>query len=334
MPRGRHAGLVANYPETGKLFDSPDATQAPIPIPTGVSAAELVKNSYLHARSLAEAARQHEMQARHDVYEDDFRDEIEKRLKTQYEQENAKELTKVLDTTNNPLKRIVNEISTLYTRAPVWKFNEASASSTWREILEGANAGVFFPELNRLVNLLNNVLVFVRPHGDTLSFKMIMPYDATVGADPDDPSMPLAVMFRECDANSPNSLPRYHMWDRRPGMVGYRLFDEVGNPVREATNGTNPYEDEHGPVIPICAYHRRLPKPGSFWDQTSGDDLYELTIMLALWETWINHLFRTDSFMQKWTGGLIDAQGSQRGGPTAIMNLRSPDGSPVNVGEF
>jgi len=311
----------ADYYRTGHML-SPTSTLAPL---------RMVQDSLQMAKDIAEQTRQAEMQCRLDAFEDDYRDTLRSRIAATFERHNADELNKVLDSSNNPLKRIVNEISTIYTRPPVWKFDNDSTAATWREIMEGANADVVCPEINRMVNLLNDVLVYVRPCQNRLVLKLVLPQDATVWPDPDDPAMPLACMFREHDPTAPNSKPVYHMWDRREGSAGYRMFGVEGRLEKELPN---PYFDWDGrQVIPVAAYHRKFPV-WSFWDQTSGDDLYELTLMLAMWETWINHLFRTDSIRQKYATGQIDATADQQGGTTNLLSLRSPDGTPVSVGEF
>jgi len=314
-----------DYARTGHLFAG--STIAPLSL-------SIVLDSFRAAQDGAETSRKAEAQARLDVYEDDYAGEIRARIARAYEPANAAELEKVLDTTNNPLKRIVNEISTLYSKPPVWSFNDPSTGKTWRQILKRGRAGVVFPRLNRMVNLLNTAFIYVRPCGDALAFKIALPQDVTVVPDHDNPAMPLAVMMREIDPSTPRAEVVYHRWDRRPTspMFGYRKFDAKQREIPGSALPL-PYEDASGYVLPIVAYHREWPT-WSFWDSTSGDDLYELTMMVGMWETWINHLFRTDSARQKYATGQIVTTDGTVGGPDTVMQLRSPDGEAVQVGEF
>lgn len=315
----------APYVESGRLL-STESHLAPL-------AASMVQASFMAAKDLAEQQRKGEAESRLDAYEDDFRGVLRARISATYSKANADDLIKVLDSTNNPLKRIVNEVSVLYARPPVWKFQDKAAVEPWREVMEKGSASVVFPRLNRMVNLLNDVLVYVRPCRDGLAFKLVLPQDVTVWPDQDDPTMPLAAMFRELDPAAPSAKPTYHLWDRREGSAGYRMFDAELREVRGEAR-PNPYMDEAGrQIIPMVAYHRDWPT-WSFWDQTSGDDLYELTLMVGMWETWINHLIRTDSIRQKYVTGDLDSTGDQEGGTTSLLRLRSVLGQPVSVGEF
>ena len=310
--------MAGSYSETGRLF------------PNG-SATGLVVDSFMLAKDYAERARREEAQNRQDAYQDDFRDTLEERISQTFTGANAEELCKVLDTTNNPLKRIVNEVSVLYTQRPSRKLANDGATKLYREVLKRAGDGVVMPRLNRMVNLHNTVLVYVRPAFDSLTLRLILPQDCSVIPDPDDPTMPLFVEFRSCDPSAVNAKPEYYQFDRRPGSAGTRRYDANGKQI----GGTLPpqYFDGDRPLIPIVAFHREWPDY-SFWDSTSGDDLYELTIMVGMWETWINHLIRTDSFRQKYATGEVDVSVPQEGGPTSMVQVRSVQGSPVSVGEF
>ena len=310
--------MAESYVQTGRMFSSPDAKQA-------------VLDSYFTAKNYAEDQRRLESERRQDAYQDDYRDRLEARITETFTGANAEELCKVLDTTNNPLKRIVNEVSVLYTKRPARKLASPEATKLYRQILKRAGDGVVMPRLNRMANLHNTVLVYVRPAYDSLTMRLILPQDATVWPDPDDPTMPLCVEFRECDPAAPNAKPVYHQFDRRPGSAGYRKFNEQGKQI----GATLPpqYFDGDRPIIPIVAFHREWPD-ASFWDSTSGDDLYELTIMVGMWETWINHLIRTDSFRQKYATGEVDVSVPQEGGPNAMLSVRPLQGGSVNVGEF
>lgn len=293
----------------------------------------MVHGSFMAAKDWAERARQAEAEARQDAYHDDYRDVLSARITETFSGANAEELVKVLDTTNNPLKRIVNEVSVLYTKRPSRKLDGAPGSTAlYRQILKRAGDGVVMPRLNRMCNLHNTVLLYVRPAYDSLTLRLILPQDATVWPDPDDPTMPLCVEFRECDPAAPNAKPVYHQFDRRPGSAGYRKYDANGNEDKSAALPPQ-YFDGDRPLIPIVAFHREFPDY-SFWDSTSGDDLYELTIMVGMWETWINHLIRTDSFRQKYATGEVDVSTPQEGGPTGMLSFRPLQGGSVSVGEF
>lgn len=312
---------MATYTEPGRIL-GPYST-----------AAALVDSSFAMAKDWAERSRRDDAQRRQDAFQDDFRDVLRSRIEETFDNKsNVEDLCKVLDTTNNPLKRVVTELSVLYTQRPARRLATSDATKNYRELLKRAGDGVVMPRLNRMVNLHNTALVYVRPAYDSLTLRLILPQDACVWPDPDDPTMPLCVEFRECDPAAPNAKPVYHQFDRRPETAGYRKYDHLGNQNHAETRPPQ-YFDGDRPIIPIVAFHREWPDT-SFWDSTTGDDLYELTIMVGMWETWINHLIRTDSFRQKYATGEVDVSIPQAGGPSQIMQVRPVEGGSVNVGEF
>src|SRR5690349_20597894 len=180
------SSFLDNYEKTGHVFSEAEHT----------ASERLVRESFYGAKEDADAARRLEAERRLDAYEDDFRDVLKARISATYEQPNAADLVKVLDSTNNPLKRIVNEISALYAKPPIRKLAKDSDTATWRKVLKLAGERVVMPRLNRMTDLLNDCLLYVRPsQSGSLTLKLVLAKDCTVWPDPDDPTMPLCVEF-------------------------------------------------------------------------------------------------------------------------------------------
>lgn len=315
--------MAENYIETGRMF-GPKTEVAPVS-----TSAPSASGSLMAVQSPAERARRDEATKRQRAYEDNYADELERRIRDMFIGANADELVKVIDATNNPLKRLTNSASVLYETHPARKLSDSTSTALYRQILSDAGAEVVFPRLNPMVSLHNTVLVYVRPAHDSLTLRLILPQDAAVIPDPDDPTMPLCVEFAECE-QALGAKPVYHQFDRRPSSAGYYKYDANGKLLETLKPQ---YFDGDRPLIPIVAFHRAWPL-SSFWDSTSGKDFYELTMMVGVWETFINHLLRTDSYRQKYATGDIDVTAPADGGTTAIMPIRSVGGTPISVGEF
>lgn len=305
-----------SYTQTGRLYSGSEVSPL---------------TALFESKTEADKLRRLEAERRLDVYEDDWEGILKARIMDIFAPENAREIQKVADTTNNPLKRIINEVSTLYCPMPTWEFEEGTDGELWHEILEDAHAELVMPRLNRYVNLLNEAVLYVAPVGDRLRFHAVPSSEVIAWEDPHDPVLPMAIMVRSTMANTNNQPPHWHYWSRDPEAPVYKLLDYKGRVLEHVEN---PYRDEFGrPVLPAVIYHRELPSFG-IWDCTSGNDLFEATVLIGLLETWINHLIKTDSVRQKYASGLLDVNAATVGGPNSVLTFRSPDGSPVNVGEF
>lgn len=289
------------------------------------------------AKAAADRERRAEMRRRVAMYRDDWKGQLEDRIKKQFEvPETQKDLLKVIDLSNNLCKFIIDEISTIYCDTPVYKFGDGVDGSQWTKLIEDGLWAAQAQELNRYTNLCNVAVVHVAPEGDHLAFRVYTADEVVVWEDPTTPGRPIAAAYRQGFTSTAEAKPRWHFWSRSEEpthaiLEGDDMREALKRPIFEEPN---PYADEHGePVIPLVFSHRRLPC-GSFWDQDSGSDLTEGMLVVASLETWINHLVRTDSIRQKYSTGLLDALGDQEGGTTSILQFRNPQGGPVSVGEF
>ena len=288
------------------------------------------------AKELGDKQRRTEMARRLLVFRDDWKGLLAELITHQFTRENSEQLRKVLDTTNNPLKRIVRETSTIYTREPVWSFADGVDGEQFRDVLDKGNWASKMQDVNEYVNVCNACLVQVVPCEGTLRFDIITPDELKVWQDKHDPTRAIAYAYRQSMIDTSRTLERWHFWSRDPAGPAHRVLDADGNDISKefGVDGINPYVDEDGvPILPGVIYLRRWPT-STIWDTTSGNDLYQGTLTIASLETQINHFFRTDAIQQKWASGRVEAAGNQQGGTGAMLEIRSPDGTPVNVGQF
>lgn len=294
----------------------------------------VVLKSALEAKANADADRRAECERRMDMLEDDWAGQLRNFIFESFESENAKELWKVSDTTNNPAKRIIDEISMLYREPPTWDFAEGVDGELWQDILARANANAVLPELNRVTNACNESVAVVQPDARRTKLKIhvVSPADVIAGQDPRDPTEPLWIAWRESMVDSPKQMPFWRFWSAGEHPITALLndkFEEI-----KGTREPNPYTDENGmPVLPATIYHSRYPM-GRLWRRTQGKDIFDATLLIALLETWINHLVRTDSHRQKYASGQMQPSGSYRGGTLDVLLFQSSDGNPLTIGEF
>lgn len=290
----------------------------------------------MKSKAQTDKGRRAACERRLDMLKDGWGPILEGRIDAIFEPANAAEIRKVVDISNNPFKRIIADISTIYDELPQWTFEGEGDNEAWTQALESGMADVVLPKLNRLVNACNEALLYISPTRDGVKLHAVPAHDVIVWEDPADPTQPITIAVRQGFVNTVTAKPVWHVWSREEDRAEYIQLD--GDPFETSTRVLermpNPYVDEDGrPVLPAVLYHRQWPDEG-LWDQTTGEDLYEATILIGLLETWINHLIRTDSIRQKYATGQLDFESGVSGGTMSMLTFRSTDGTPVNIGEF
>lgn len=314
------------FAQTGQLWR--DSTSHPISL-----AESTVLDSLQRAKREADHQRRRDAEKRVDLFEDDFASEVKTRLAKQFEAENWEEIVKVLDVTNNPAKRIIESISTIYHSPPTWKFGEGVDGALWKDVAKRGKLHVVLPRVNQYTNLLNECFLHVVPQGAGLGFRLVTPQNVIAWQDPDDPTRPIALAYRNAYVNSDDQTERWFYWSRNVERPERRVFDAKWRDITPF-EPLNPYVDMAGsPVLPFVLYHRAWPTANLF-DQTTGNDLYEVTVLIACLETWVNHLMRTDSAALKYATGLIDPKGSQIAGTQRLLTFVPGGDGAINVGQF
>lgn len=297
--------------------------------------------SFFNAKENADSMRRKEAEARLNYLEDDWKPYLLRKLSEIYNTENAREIRKLADTSNNPSKRIIDELSTIYDEPPTWAFGELvtpEQREQWGEILETASHEVQLPENNRIVNACNESAIWVTldETRTALSFQVIDPSRIIAWQFPNNPTKPWALMIFMGMVDSTGGKPYWLYMSADPMDPNRSNFHRRDLDGREipGTRIPNPYRDDLGlPVLPVEIYHRRAPR-GRLWDRTSGNDLFELTLLLGVLESAINHLVRTDSHAQKYVSGKLSSSSSVRAGTLDVLSFQSHDGSPIAIGQF
>jgi hypothetical protein len=291
------------------------------------------------AKGDADEERRLDMQRRIDLFEDDAGSLLKSKLTKQYEVENFTELVKTLDTSNNLCKKIITDISTIYDEPAAWKLAKDDKGA-WKDLRKASNYDLVMPAVNQRTNLCNDVLLRVAVVRGKVRYHVVTPNLLRVWQNPDDPTLIDAAAYLSAMVNTTDRLPVWLYWSNggKGALSGdkgptYRVFDMKWNELRDAQ--PNPYRDVETkePILPFATYHKNHPI-SHFFDQTTGHDIVEGTLMVMVMETMINHLFRADSAQIKYISGECDDLGAQVAGINRFLKFRSKDGQPVSVGQF
>lgn len=273
-----------------------------------------------------EEERQNAIEKRLSVLADDWDDQLKEAIAPQLSPETREKISAYIDSTQNPAKDIINDISDIYTFAPHRTFDP---SGVYEDIYAAAEVDGQMEIVNRLTNGLNEVILYPvwRKSGGVpkIYIDILTPNVVTVIASDEDPTVPEVVLIKKRFDDRIGFTPDntyYVAWTKEE----HYLVDYQGKPSALETNPNmiNPFG-----VLPFIFIHRERPID-SVWNETGGNDLFELTIKNGInatydWLTRIKNGFKQPAI----SGNMKD------GPPKAIMS--TPDvalyikGEGVNI---
>jgi hypothetical protein len=280
------------------------------------------------------------------IYKDDWTDIIASELKNLFSPETYQKLFFLITRENNILKRVVNDISTLYNKPPQ---RRAMVGDEPDEVFDGLDStlkNLALKSINRYTNLLNHSLLMVSFRRGALDYDVINFDNASVFFDCDDWREMIAVKFY-IGLNYDGLLTPHqtlyrkaYIWAKKPisnvnceiiNNDSYRSI-EGGKIYELETSGRSesiisvidiPYLDAEGqPILPFILFDREFPV-GERLDFTTGNDLRDLNINSAIILAMINQLYLHQTFKQVVinTPNLDKLPNPLRFGPGNILTL-------------
>ena len=262
----------------------------------------MVEQNFLRAKWQADRDRQAEAQEKLDIYMDDFEAIIEDKIGELFSPTTRDRLLYHVNQSQNILKRVVNEISTLYKTEAV-RTTEPE-SDRYKELLESLSLDVTMKKINRYTNLLNESLLKVGIRYGQIVHDIITPNICTVIQNEADPTQADAIIYMTTRANTVGSSEiRYHYWSKDGDYLIYdesfQIVERVYDSYDESGQLRYPYiNSETGQyLLPFVIFHRQQPDY-NLWDQDSGRDLYNATVTTAIKMSLFDYYFKTGSFKQ------------------------------------
>ncbi len=262
----------------------------------------MVEQNFLRAKWQADRDRQAEAQDKLDLYMDDFEEIIKTKMAELFHKETVGRLLYHVNQSQNILKRVVNEISTLYKTETVRSTDPES--SQYQGFLESMNIDVTMKKINRYTNLLNESLLKVGVRQGKLVYDIITPNICTVIQNEADPTQADAIVYMTTRVNTPGSKDiRYHYWSKDGDYLIYdesfQIVERIYDSFDESGSLAYPYIDPETGLylLPFVTFHRQQPD-STFWDQDSGRDLYNATVATAIKMSLFDYYFKVGSFKQ------------------------------------
>jgi len=297
-------------------------------------AEEMIRRELLKAKWIADRERQEEAQNKLDLYHDDYEDIIRAKIKELFHKDNYERLYYHVNQSQNILKRVIKEISTVYKAPATRDFN---GDERYQEIINKARLDTKLKKVNRYTNLLNETLLRIGVRNGNIVYDILTPNIVTVIQNEIDPTQADAIIYMLTRKNTvgDDSL-FYYYWDIWGNHYildrDFRVFSTIYDAAApQGDPAFNPYRDEEGrPVLPFVVFHREEPED-SFWDQDTGRDLYNATVMVGIKMTLFDYYFKVASFKQPYIiGDEVSVPSKQILDPLTVFQAKG-EGAQIGV---
>jgi hypothetical protein len=158
----------------------------------------------------------------------------------------------------NVTKKPVQTISTTYLE-PAKRFlvdAKDKEIQAYEDIKRHSKMICFMPYLERIVNLLGTVIVKVSFRNGGIVYDPILPQNADVKVDPDDPTQLVEISYKGLKTvNGKENQIVKHTWTKDT----YTIYDSKGNALENTENkeNVNPYKDQAGnSVLPFVVFRK------------------------------------------------------------------------------
>ncbi len=294
------------------------------------NAGQIIEQSFLRAKFDAERERMEEAENRLSIYMDDYEAIIQEEMQAIFAKDTYNKLKDKVNQSQNILKRIVNEISTIY-KAEAKRVIEP-ASDRYEELQKINNYDLKMRRANRFTNLLNECLIKVDVRDGQIVYDFITPHICMVIQDDKDPTRAKAIIYQITwvDTRSKADID-YHYWSDEGD---YFIFDKHWKIKEVIYEGNSPYKDKKRLgkfILPFVIFHRQEPLC-NFWDRDSGRDLYNAATTIGVKMTLFDDYFHTASFKQIYMiGDATDMPQEQRKDPDTIMTVPPGEGAAIGT---
>jgi hypothetical protein len=265
------------------------------------------------------------------------------------------------DISSNPFKVVATELATLYDAPPDVSHNTAGAAV---DELCGSNGLIaragLWPQMARfqsMVIALREMWMRIDVEDGRLIYRPVSPDMTIAEADPSRPTTPLAyaeIRLRHIRGEAQWAYDVLDIRDPENPSYTVRLAKDTGmgeDVTLEVLGGTYsgdayPYRRADGtPILPVVLYHASLYGDRLF-DAFNGVELYEGSLNLAVYYSFLAHTLRDASFPQRYAIGVRIAgsdmvDGGSRGqrvevvtDPTTILMLDAAMEQQPQVGQF
>lgn len=226
---------------------------------------------------------------------------------------------------NNAIKRIVKELSSLYTDPAQRSVSGVADDVKYQEVLKLCRMDEQAIEINRLFNLHRALLVRPRVRVDeagdrTLVLDIATPANVRAVLHPNDPTLVVGWLIRTQyrSARKPIASPAWTLWTRHEVVLLDDRFVAIAGTYKEHGFGLNPW-------VPITS-HPAMP---GFWPGEEGEDLVAATV--AIWFTGVLMLKETKSATRQTVVQGDTTTAARNQAMESEVPIEMPDGTAITT---
>ena len=226
---------------------------------------------------------------RWDMFNDNYAKQVHAKLKEIYINVALIGMDKQVDLTNNIFKTITEKISRVYTSGINRDFGD---DETLTDLYSRARVTKYMKQANIYLNAFNDVLLQVSWDEDTQLpiFNFRLPHRTRVELDNKD-NIESVEYFVSYDKEVGE---KWAFWSDTEHY--YNIYTKEGAVIKEAIEGNEQMVNPYG-VLPFLVMQKGF-RDGEFFDAYSGDDLVNITLDNAIYNTFKNYLIKWQSFKQ------------------------------------
>jgi len=266
----------------------------------------------------ADTDRQDSQADRLSMYLDDYSNQIIYTLQQQFHRDNYNRLYPLLATYYNLLKKIVNLKSVIYkseAKRYWYKRDGKSVDENYSEIISRSNLDLVMPTTNKLVEVNNTCFprIMATEQG-AIKYEAVPSENISIIQSIDDPETITHLLHRVTIKDSNNSITEPLKMSRNDTYtVKYFYWDEENYAVLDSNKSVlpgypleNPYKDPKTGrgIIPYVLFSNFPSIAGDIWHETQNSDLYNGTIQVNVFQTYLNNLMKQSGYRQPFMTGV------------------------------
>lgn len=228
------------------------------------------------------------------ILEDNLKEIIDSRLALMFDLESYNDMRNYIDVSNNLMRRVIRETSTLYCDEHERTVTPQAQQKTYEEVIgpEGLDLNTRLAKYQYELNGLNDLLIKIEGAGGELDLTKITPDQVTVFENPINPLMLDALVIEDCYTDTDGQKKRrWIFWSPTRHFLLDDQFRKIA--VLDNPEMVNPYwrvNTEQEVFYPFIGLHNGE-REKCFWDQFTGTDLVEATKTIAIKNTFLYFMF-------------------------------------------
>ena len=246
-----------------------------------------LKDAVKNKQEIQIVDREDKFYLRYQMYKGNYYAQTKHRLKQIYSKVEDIKLDKQINNTNNVFNSVIEKISRVYSFGVERIFEDEKLEQIFNDI----EASDYMEEANKYYNAFNDILLQVswnkEKNQPTLRFRY--PHNLQVHTDENDNLIALEYQVKSKDDNIKTAY-----WSKTETY--YKVYDNKGGFEKEPIVGNEDMVNPYG-RLPFVVMQKGF-RDYEFFDEYSGDDLVNITLDNAVYNTFKNYLIKWQSFKQ------------------------------------